>query len=103
MDAGYEAMLRTIRADKTPNLLVLQYSTDWSVRNLLLVPRVFFSESSPHPLRRGAKEGGAAGMVLPDATRGLFVVRGWPLAKINIPHRQANDQGPRANDLLQLP
>ncbi len=44
-DAGYDSMVRAIRADKTPNLLVLQYSTDWLVRNLLLIPRVFFSES----------------------------------------------------------
>ena len=27
VDAGYEAMLRAIRADRTPNLLVLQYSS----------------------------------------------------------------------------
>ena len=29
VDAGYAAMIRAIRADKTPNLLVLQYSTEW--------------------------------------------------------------------------
>src|SRR5579859_450637 len=46
VDAGYESMLRSIRADKVPNLLVLQYSMDWLVRNLLLVPRFFFSESA---------------------------------------------------------
>jgi len=45
VDAGYDAMIRAIRADTTPNLLVLQYSADWFVRNLLLIPRVFFSES----------------------------------------------------------
>jgi type II restriction enzyme len=46
VDAGYESMLRSIRADRVPNLLVLQYSADWFVRNLLLVPRFFFSESA---------------------------------------------------------
>lgn len=45
VDAGYEAMLRAIRTDRTPNLLVLQYSSTWLVQNLLLVPRMFFSES----------------------------------------------------------
>jgi len=44
-DAGYESMLRAIRSDRVPNLLVLQYSADWAVKNLLLVPRVFFSET----------------------------------------------------------
>src|SRR6266478_882295 len=45
VDAGYESMLSAIRTDRTPNLLVLQYSPDWLVRNLLLIPRVFFSAS----------------------------------------------------------
>lgn len=45
VDAGYVAMIRAIQSDSVPNLLVLQYSTDWMVRNLILVPSVFFSES----------------------------------------------------------
>ena len=45
VDAGYEAMLRSIRTDRTPNLLLLQYSNTWAVQNLLLVPRMFFTES----------------------------------------------------------
>jgi len=44
-DAGYESMLRAIKSDRVPNLLILQYSSQWLVRNLLLIPRVFFSES----------------------------------------------------------
>jgi type II restriction enzyme len=44
-DAAYDSMLRAIRSDRVPNLLILQYSADWLVRNLLLVPGVFFSES----------------------------------------------------------
>jgi type II restriction enzyme len=44
-DAGYESMLRAIRSDRVPNLLVLQYSANWLVKNLLLVPRFFFSET----------------------------------------------------------
>jgi type II restriction enzyme len=64
VDAGYEAMLRAIRADKTPNLLVLQYSDDWLVKNLLLVPKVFFTESIVEkrtPLSVGARRAGWVG------------------------------------------
>lgn len=45
VDAGYESMLRSIRSDRVPNLLILQYSAEWLVRNLLLIPSVFFSET----------------------------------------------------------
>lgn len=45
-DAAYEAMIRAIRADKTPNLYVLQYAPTWNITNLLLVPRFFFSETA---------------------------------------------------------
>lgn len=45
VDAAYDSMVRAIRSDSVPNLLILQYSTEWLVRNLLLVPYVFFSES----------------------------------------------------------
>jgi type II restriction enzyme len=44
-DAGFDAMLRAIRRDEAPNLLVLQYSAAWWVQNLMLVPRMFFTES----------------------------------------------------------
>ena len=44
-DAAYDSMLRAIKSDRVPNLLILQYSADWLVKNLLLVPRVFFSET----------------------------------------------------------
>ncbi len=45
VDAGYESMIRAIRSDRVPNLLVLQYSSEWLIRNLLLIPSVFFSET----------------------------------------------------------
>ena len=44
-DAGYESMICAIRSDSVPNLLVLQYTSDWLIRNLMLVPGVFFSET----------------------------------------------------------
>jgi type II restriction enzyme len=46
VDAGYDAMIRAIRADRVPNLLVLQYSSGWIIRNLMLIPRVFLSENA---------------------------------------------------------
>jgi type II restriction enzyme len=38
-------MIRAIREDRTPNLLVMQYSADWVVENLLVIPKFFFTES----------------------------------------------------------
>lgn len=45
VDAAYDSMIRAIRSDNVPELLILHYSSDWFVRNLLLVPSVFFSET----------------------------------------------------------
>lgn len=45
VDAAYDSMIRAIRSDNVPELLVLNYSSDWFVRNLLLIPSVFFSET----------------------------------------------------------
>jgi type II restriction enzyme len=64
VDAGYEAMLRAIRADRTPNLLLLQYSSTWLVQNLLLIPRMFFSETvveKRKPLGPNARRAGWVG------------------------------------------
>jgi type II restriction enzyme len=52
VDAGYEAMIRSIRADRIPNLLILQYSREWSIQNLMVIPRAFFSESVIEQRRR---------------------------------------------------
>jgi type II restriction enzyme len=64
VDAGYEAMIRAIRADKTPNLLVLQYTQRWKIQNLLLVPKFFLSESvieKRRPLADYARRAGWVG------------------------------------------
>jgi type II restriction enzyme len=45
-DAAYATMIATIRANATPNLLVMQYTPNWTVRNLLLVPAFFLTESA---------------------------------------------------------
>lgn len=63
-DAGYNAMLQAIRSDKTPNLLIMQYSSDWFVRNLMLIPRVFFTENvieKRRPLSTRAQRAGWIG------------------------------------------
>src|SRR5437763_638252 len=43
-DAGYDAMMAAIKGGNAPNLLVLQYTQDWMVKNLLLVPSFFFTD-----------------------------------------------------------
>ena len=45
-DAAYQTMLKTIKEDRTPNLLAMHYEAElWRVRNLILVPRFAFSTS----------------------------------------------------------
>jgi type II restriction enzyme len=64
VDAGYEAMIKAIRGDRTPNLLVLNYSREWSVQNLFLIPRAFLSESvieKRNPLGPQARRAGWVG------------------------------------------
>lgn len=48
-DAGYAAMMRALREDRIPNLLVMQYDASWNVRKLLLVPSFFFSAAAVEP------------------------------------------------------
>ncbi len=63
-DAGYEAMIRAIQSDNVPNLLVMQYSLTWKVRNLLLVPSFFFAETAIDrraPLSPNARRAGWVG------------------------------------------
>jgi type II restriction enzyme len=65
MDAGFEAMMRAIREDRTPNLLVLHYDRlSWRVKNLLLVPHFAFSASAVEkrkPLAATARRAGWVG------------------------------------------
>jgi len=63
-DAAYDSMLRAIRSDKVPHLLVLQYSADWLVKNLMLIPSAFFSETVVEkrpPLSSKARRAGWVG------------------------------------------
>src|SRR5512137_2847665 len=63
-DAGYDAMMRALMNDSTPNLLLMHYSDDWLVRNLLLVPSFFFSPAAVqkrNPLGSSARRAGWIG------------------------------------------
>ncbi len=64
VDAGYDAMIRAVRSDQVPNLFLLQYSNHWSVRNMVVVPSFFVSESAIEkrkPLSAGARRAGWIG------------------------------------------
>ncbi len=106
VDAGYEAMLRAIRADRTPNLLVLQYSSTWLIQNLLLIPRVFFSESvieKRNPLSSQARRAGWVGCnillsQIPDDGKIAVVSAGVPVLK-----RVVREEFSRVKRLAEIP
>ena len=106
VDAGYEAMLRSIRADRTPNLLLLQYSNTWAVQNLLLVPRMFFTESvieKRKPLGRDARRAGWTGCnillgEIPSDGKILMISAGMPVRKNHV-----REEFSRVKQLAQLP
>ncbi len=106
VDAGYEAMLRAIRADRTPNLLVLQYSSAWLVQNLLLVPRMFFSESvieKRKPLGSHARRAGWVGCnillgEIPADGKIAIISAGVPVLK-----KRVREEFSRVKQLAELP
>jgi type II restriction enzyme len=64
VDAGYAPMIAAIRSDTVPSLVVLHYTESWKVRNLLLVPHFFFTETvieQRKPLRSTARRAGWVG------------------------------------------
>lgn len=86
-DAAYDSMMRFIRQNQAPNLLVLHYEAEtWSVRNLILVPRFVFTESAIEkrkPLGPTARRAGWVGcnIVLaniPENARIPVVAEGIP-------------------------
>lgn len=64
-DGAYQPMINSIRANNIPNFFFLHYSPDdYSVINLMLVPRFFFSESIIEvrkPLSSNARRAGWTG------------------------------------------
>lgn len=60
-DAAYMTMIAAIRSDNVPNLLVMQYTSDWGVNNLMLIPSFFFAETAiqkRNPLGATARRAG---------------------------------------------
>jgi type II restriction enzyme len=106
VDAGYDAMIRAIRADRAPNLLVLNYSSDWFVANLLLVPRMFFTESiieRRKPLGIQARRSGWVGCnillrEIPEDGK-IMVVSGGQVT----PAERVRAEFARVRELSQLP
>jgi len=106
VDAGYEAMMRAIRADRTPNLLLLHYSDAWMVQNLLLIPRMFFTESvieKRKPLGPTARRAGWVGCnillaQIPPDGKIPMVSAGVPVRKQNV-----RQEFSRVKQLAQLP
>src|SRR3569833_3945832 len=47
--ASYEATVAALASDSVPNLLLLHYTDDWRVRDLLLIPSFMFSISAVEP------------------------------------------------------
>jgi len=105
-DAAYDSMLRAIRSDRVPNLLILQYSADWLVRNLLLVPGVFFSESvieKRPPLSPKAQRAGWVGCKIlldriPRDGKIPVVANGSTIAE-----RQVREEFSRIRKLAEVP
>lgn len=63
-DAGYQAMMRALASDRVPNLLVMQYTLDWKVQNLVVIPSFFFTSAAVEkrtPLAPTARRAGWVG------------------------------------------
>ena len=57
-------MMRALRNDSTPNLLLMQYNDEWMVQNLVLIPSFFFSPAAVqkrNPLGPSARRAGWVG------------------------------------------
>jgi type II restriction enzyme len=106
VDSAYSAMIKAIRSDTAPGLLVLQYSPEWFVRQLLFVPPFFFSESvieRRNPLSPTARRAGwigcniRIGAIPPEGK--VFVVRNGVARS----PREVRDDVNQVRGLQQLP
>ncbi|MBN9615450.1 MAG: hypothetical protein J0G35_07735 [Acidobacteriales bacterium] len=71
VDGAYGAMLRTIRANRTPTFLLLEYSRDWSITGFTAIHHSLITESSivaRKPLAATARRAGWVGcsIVMPE-------------------------------------
>jgi type II restriction enzyme len=91
-DAGYDSMVRALRSDSVPNLLIMQYGDNWSVRNLLAVPSFFFSLAAIQkrkPLAPTARRAGWVGCnillsEIADVGKIRIVSDGTPVARDDV-------------------
>jgi len=63
-DGAYSVMVSALKQNVAPNLLVLNYSSEWTVRNLVLFPSVVFTEDvleKRAPLTETARRAGWVG------------------------------------------
>jgi type II restriction enzyme len=63
-DGAYSAMVSALKQNLAPNLLVLNYSAEWKVKNLVLFPSVLFTEDvleKRNPLSQTARRAGWIG------------------------------------------
>jgi type II restriction enzyme len=92
VDAGYEPMVRAIRSGRAPNLFLLQYASEWSIENVIVIPRMFFTESvieKRKPLSPSARRAGWVGCNLvissiPDDGRIEIVSGGSPCSEVTV-------------------
>ncbi len=64
VDGSYETMLHSVQRNEAPNLVILNYSSTWTVQRLFLIPSVFFTQSVLErrpPLRETARRAGWIG------------------------------------------
>jgi type II restriction enzyme len=94
------------QSDRVPNLLILHYSTDWRVKDLLLVPSVFFSETvieQRPPLGPNARRAGWVGCNIlldriPQDGKISVVTNGSVVAE-----RQVREEFSRIRKLSEVP
>ena len=88
LDSGYDAMMRAVNEDRTPNLFALHYDrASWQVRNLILIPHFAFSSSAieaRNPLSSTARRAGWVGCFIvlkniPADARISIIVNGTPV------------------------
>lgn len=101
VDAGYDSMVRAIRRDAAPHLLLLQYTTEWYIRNVVLIPRMFFTESiieKRKPLSASARRAGWVGCNvllegIPEDGKIAMVAGGVPEPELRVRRRFKRVQG----------
>ncbi len=95
-DGAYTAMLQRIQAADNPNFFFLSYNkTDYSVRQLMLVPKHFFTPDiiiRRKPLPVTAKRAGWIGCninigILPDSGKILLIDKGCVMPSENVRHQ----------------